>query len=88
MLTITPLTNVKNTINNNKRNIRFTSGVQTNYGANVINNTADIKHEGNFLTDFLGTIKDSPLFYDAFYKRQMSIEQGLDAQENKLNAIA
>ena len=85
MLMITPVKNVQNTIN---KNISFKAGVRTNYGADVINNTADIKHEGSFLTDFLGTIKQSPLFYDAFIQRQKSIEKNLEAQTNKINAIA
>ena len=82
---ITPVKNVQNTIN---KNISFKAGVRTNYGADVINNTADIKHEGSFLTDFLGTIKQSPLFYDTFIQRQKSIEKSLEAQANKINAIA
>lgn len=82
---ITPVKNVQNTIN---RNISFKAGVRTNYGADVINNTADIKHEGSFLTDFLGTIKQSPLFYDTFIQRQKSIEKNLETQVNKINAIA
>ena len=82
---ITPVKNVQNTIN---RNISFKAGVRTNYGADVINNTADIKHEGSFLTDFLGTIKQSPLFYDTFIQRQNSIEKNLETQVNKINAIA
>ncbi len=86
MLTISPINNVKNTIN--KNNISFTSGVRTNSGADVINNTADYKHEGSFLTDFLGTIKQSPLFYEIFYERQMSIEKSLKSEQQKLNAIA
>ncbi len=85
MLMITPVKNVQNTIN---RNISFKAGVRTNYGADVINNTADIKHEGSFLTDFLGTIKQSPLFYDTFIQRQKSIEKNLETQVNKINAIA
>ncbi len=85
MLMITPVKNVQNTIN---KNISFKAGVRTNYGADVINNTADIKHEGSFLTDFLGTIKQSPLFYDTFIQRQKSIEKNLEAQTNKINAIA
>ncbi len=85
MLTISPITNVKNTINN-KRSLHFTSGVQTNSGSNVINNSP--VNAGSFVTDFLGTIKQSPLFYEAFMQRQQSIEKGLDVEENKLNAIA
>ena len=85
MLMITPIKNVQNTIN---KNISFKAGVRTNYGADVINNTADIKHEGSFLTDFLGTIKQSPLFYDTFIQRQKSIEKNLETQVNKINAIA
>ena len=83
MLMITPIKNVQNTIN---KNISFKSGVRTNYGANVINETPDMKHEGNFLTDFLGAIKQSPLFFETFMKRQASIEKGLEA-ENKINTI-
>ncbi len=82
MLAVNPITNVKNTINN----ISFKSGVQSNYGANVIN-TTEVKHEGSFLTDFLGTIKQSPLFYDTFFQRQKSIEKGLNSK-NKFDAIA
>ena len=84
MLTISKITNVQNTIN---KNISFKAGVQQNRGANVINNTS-VKHEGSFLTDFLGTIKQSPIFYETFYQRQMSIEKGLEAEQNKINAIA
>lgn len=86
MLTVNQIKNVQSTINRN--NISFKAGVQTNYGADVINNTADYKHEGNFLTDFLGTIKQSPLFYQAFFERQQSIEKGLEGEQRKLNAIA
>ena len=84
MLSITPIKNVNNTINN----ISFKSGVQSNYGANVINTTS-VKHEGSFVTDFLGTLKQSPLFYETFIKRQQSIEKGLEiSNQNKINAIA
>ncbi len=85
MLTISPIKNVQNTINNK---ISFTSGVRLNSGADVINNTADYKNEGKFLTDFLGTIKQSPLFYQTFFERQESIEKGLDVEQKKLDAIA
>ena len=85
MLMITPIKNVQNTIN---KNISFKAGVRTNFGADVINNTADIKHEGSFLTDFLGTIKQSPLFYDTFFQRQKSIEKNLETQTKKIDAIA
>ena len=81
---ITPIKNVNNTIN---RNISFKSGVQSNYGANVIN-TTDVKKEGSFLTDFLGAIKQSPLFYDTFIERQQAIEKGLELEQKKINAIA
>ena len=83
MLTVTSIKNVQNTINN--KNISFKAGVQSNYGADVINNTSP-KHEGSFLTDFLGTIKQSPLFYETFLKRQISIEKGLNT-ENKINTV-
>lgn len=82
MLTVSSIKNVQNTIN---RNISFKSGVQSNYGADVINNTSS-KNEASFLTDFLGSIKQSPLFFDTFMKRQASIEKGLEA-ENKINTI-
>ena len=83
MLSITPIKNVNNTINK----ISFKSGVQSNYGANVINNTT-VTNEGSFFTDFLGTIKQSPLFYETFMKRQQSIEKGLETTDsNKFNAI-
>ena len=84
MLTVSSIKNVQSTINNKK--ISFKAGVQTNYGADVINNTSS-KREGSFVTDFLGTIKQSPLFYETFLKRQVSIEKGLNT-ENKINAIA
>ncbi len=84
MLMISPIKNVQSTINN----ISFKSGVRSNYGADVINNTSDVRHEGSFLTDFLGTIKQSPIFYETFFQRQASIEKGLDVEQNKLNAIA
>lgn len=83
MLTISSIKNVQSTINNKK--ISFKSGVQSNYGADVINNTSS-KHEASFLTDFLGTIKQSPLFYETFMKRQISIEKGLNT-ENKINTL-
>ena len=82
MLTISPIKNVQSTINNK---INFTSGPRSNSGANVIN-TTDVRKEGSFLTDFLGTIKQSPLFYETFLKRQISIEKGLNT-ENKINTI-
>lgn len=85
MLAINSITNVKNTIN---RNISFTSGVRTNYRANAINGTADVKHEGRVLTDFLGTIKQSPLFYETFLKRQEKIEKEMNKNENRFNAFA
>ncbi len=85
MLAISPITNVKSTINNK---ISFTSGVRTNSGADVINNTTGSQNEGSLLTDFLGAIKQSPLFYQTFIQRQQSIEQGLDAEKNKINTIA
>ena len=84
MLMITPIKNVQNTIN---RNISFKSGVMSNYRADVIN-TTDVKKEGSFLTDFLGSVKQSPLFYDIFYERQQAIEKGLNAEKNKIDAIA
>ena len=84
MLTVSSIKNVQSTINN--KNISFKAGVQTNYGADVINNTGNTKNS-SFLTDFLGTIKQSPLFYETFLKRQLSIEKGLNT-ENKINAIA
>ena len=84
MLTVNQIRNVQSTINN--KNISFKAGVQTNYRADVINNTTT-KNEGSFLTDFLGTIKQSPLFYETFMKRQLSIEKGLNT-ENKIDAIA
>ncbi len=84
MLTIAPIKSVNSTINN----ISFKSGVQSNYGANVINNTS-VKNEGSFVTDFLGTLKQSPLFFETFIKRQQSIEKGLESTDkNKINAIA
>ena len=96
MLTVSQIKNVQCTINNN--NIRFKAGVRSNYGANVINNTTDVRHEGSFLTDFLGTIKQSPIFYnnnkqsstfqDTLKQRQESIENGLKVERKTLNAIA
>ena len=84
MLSVTPIKSVNNTINK----ISFKSGVQVNSGANVINNTS-IKNEGSFFTDFLGTLKESPLFYETFMKRQQSIEKALEnSNQNKINAIA
>ena len=84
MLTVSPIKNVQSTINK----INFKSGVQTNYGANVINNTPGVKHDGSFLTDFLGTVKQSPIFFETFMQRQSSIEKGLENGKNKINAIA
>ena len=83
MLTISSITNVQSTINN--KNISFKAGVQSNRGADVINNTSSTR-ESSFLTDFLGTIKQSPLFNETFLKRQISIEKGLNT-ENKINTI-
>ena len=84
MLSITPIRNVNNTINK----LNFTSGVRSNFGADVIN-TTPVKHEGSFITDFLGTLKQSPLFYETFMKRQQSIEKGLEkGKQNTINAIA
>ena len=83
MLTVSSIKNVQSTINN--KNISFKAGVQSNSGADVINNTSSAR-ETSFLTDFLGTIKQSPLFYETFMKRQISIEKGLNT-ENKINAI-
>ncbi len=83
MLSVSPIKSVDNTINK----ISFKSGVQSNYRANVINNTS-VKNEGSFVTDFLGTLKQSPLFFDTFMKRQQSIEKGLESAENSINAIA
>jgi len=83
MLTVSPIRNVQSTINN--KNISFKAGVQSNYGADVINNTS-ASRETSFLTDFLGTIKQSPLFYETFMKRQISIEKGLNT-ENKINTV-
>lgn len=84
MLMITPIKNVQNTIN---KNVSFKSGVQSNYGADVIN-TTDVRKEGSFLTDFLGAIKQSPLFYETFFQRQESIEKGLNVEQNKIDAFA
>ena len=84
MLTVSPIKNVQSTINN----ISFKAGVRSNYGADVIKHTTDVRHEGSLLTDFLGTIKQSPLFYEAFYKRQISIENGLNVEKNKIDAMA
>ena len=84
MLTVSPIKNVQSTINN----ISFKAGVRSNYGANVINNTTDVRKEGSFLGDFLGTIKQSPIFYQTFFQRQASIEKGLEVEQNKINAIA
>ena len=86
MLMISPIKNVQSTINN--KNISFKAGVQSNFGADVINNTASIKKEGSFLTDFLGTVKQSPIFYETFFQRQQSIEKGINVEQNKINAIA
>lgn len=86
MLSVSPIKNVNSTINN--KNISFKAGVRSNYGANVINNTADVKHEGSFLTDFLGTIKQSPIFQETIKQRQSSIEKGIQAGQHKIHAIA
>ena len=83
MLKVNSIKNVQSTINN--KNISFKAGVQSNYGADVINNTSS-KREGSFVTDFLGTIKQSPLFYETFLKRQISIEKGLNT-ENKIHTV-
>ena len=89
MLTITPVRNVQNTINNlnNRNKVSFKSGVQSNLGADVIN-TAN-ENNDNSLMGFLGsTIKYSPLFFNTFMQRQQSIEKGLEKEQNKINAIA
>ena len=83
MLTVSSIKNVQSTINN--KNISFKAGVQTNSGADVINNTSATS-KTSFLTDFLGTIKQSPLFYETFLKRQLSIENGLNTG-NKINTL-
>ena len=83
MMKVAPITNVNNTIN--KNNVHFTAGVQSNRGADVIR-TSNVRNEGSFITDFLGTIKQSPLFYETLFKRQASIEKGLI--DNNFNAIA
>ena len=85
MLMITPIKNVQNTIN---KNISFKSGVRTNYGAESISLTGDSKNQGGFLADFLGSIKQSPLFYETFFERQASIEKGLNIESNSFDAIA
>ena len=85
MLTVSSIKNVQSTINN--KNISFKAGVQSNFGADVINNTASIKKEGSFLTDFLGTVKQSPIFYETFLQRQQSIEKGINVEKNKINTI-
>ena len=74
MLTVNPITNVQNTINN----ISFKSGVRTNRGADVIkvDSNCDVSKEASFLQDFLGTVSYSPLF-KTFLNRQKSIENGL-----------
>ena len=84
MLSVTPIKNVNNTINH----ISFRSGVRSNYGADVISSTP-AKSEATFITDFLGTVKQSPLFFETFIKRQQSIEKGLEnGKQNKIDAIA
>ena len=82
MLSVSSVKSVENTINK----ISFKSGVQSNYRGNVINNTS-VRNEGSFVTDFLGSLKQSPLFFDTFLKRQQSIEKGLESSEG-INAIA
>ena len=83
MLTVNSIKNVQSTINNKK--ISFKAGVQSNYGADVINNTSSSNNQ-SFLTDFLGTIKQSPLFFNTLMQRQISIENGLNT-ENKINTL-
>ena len=83
MLSVDTIKSVNSTINN----ISFKSGVRSNYGADVVGVTP-VKHEGSFLTDFLGTIKQSPLFYETFMKRQRSIEKGLENSKKGIDAIA
>ncbi len=87
MLKVNSIRNVQNTINNKRNQINFTSGVQTNFGADVIKASNNSKHEAGFLTDFLGTIKQSPMFFNTFFQRQASIEKSLNT-EQKFNAIA
>jgi len=83
MLAVSSIKNVQSSINN----ISFKSGVRVNAGADVINNTADIQHEGSFFTDFLGTVRSSVLLKNLL-QRQESIEKGLEKESQKLNAIA
>ena len=84
MLSVSSIKNVNSTINN----ISFKSGVRSNYGSDVISTTS-AQNEGSFFTDFLGTLKQSPLFMETFMKRQQSIEKGLEnTSQNKVNAIA
>ena len=84
MLSVTSIKSVNNTINN----ISFRSGVRSNFGADVVGVTP-VKQEGSFLTDFLGTVKQSPLFFETFMKRQQSIEKGLENGIQKgIDAIA
>ena len=82
MLSVDRIINVNNTINR----ISFKSGSQSNYGANIIN--ANTTGKESFLTDFLGTFKQSPIFFDTLKQRQTSIEKGLDDTQKKLDAIA
>ena len=84
MLMISPIKNVKSTINN----ISFKSGVRSNYGAESISLTGDVKHQGELISDFVGAVKQSPLFFQTFFERQTSIEKGLEKETNKINAIA
>ena len=88
MLTISPITNVNNTINHRTNKLAFTSGVRINKGADVINYTTGSQNEGKLIPDFLGAIKQSPFFYETFMERQASIEAGLDAGQNKINIVA
>ena len=81
---ITPIKNVQNTIN---KNISFKSGVRSNYGAESISLGGDSRKRGTFLGDFLGSVKQSPLFYETFFQRQASIEKGLDVESNKINTL-
>ena len=80
MIRITPINNVKYTLNNR---INFKAGVQTNYGIEAPSPKSNMV-EGNLLTGFFGTI--IPFFKDVD-SRANSIEKGME-DTKKLNLTA
>ncbi|MCD8024897.1 MAG: hypothetical protein LUE64_05130 [Candidatus Gastranaerophilales bacterium] len=77
MLSISPITNVNNTLNTS-----FGSGVQTNYGISTPSPKNNMV-EGGLLTGFVGTVAPS---LNRINSRAQSIEQNLS--KSKLDFFA